>query len=100
MWWLAFAGTRVGRAVAGFLTTLVWLAFVALIFVAEFFKYDGARAWLNHPLVQLPWCRYVPARLQNPGGELFIAALAGLLVVVIFRLRRWRREWRTSHPAN
>ena len=96
VWWLAFAGTRAGRAIAGFLTALVWLAFVALIFTAEFFKYDGAHAWLNHPLVQLPWCRYVPAGLQNPGGELVLAVVAGLVVLGIYRLRR---EWRITRPG-
>lgn len=47
-------------------TIVLWFAVVAQVYVSEFFVYRGARGWLNQPLVQLPWFRYVPAHLENP----------------------------------
>jgi hypothetical protein len=47
-------------------TIAIWFAFVAQIYVSEFFVYRGARGWLNQPLVQLPWYRYVPSHLEGP----------------------------------
>lgn len=32
----------------------LWFAFAALIFVTQFFNHDWL-AWINHPLIQLPW---------------------------------------------
>ncbi|GMV90651.1 MAG: hypothetical protein AMXMBFR82_04290 [Candidatus Hydrogenedentota bacterium] len=51
-------------------TIVLWFAVVAQVYVSEFFVYRGARGWLNQPLVQLPWFRYVPAHLENPDGAL------------------------------
>jgi hypothetical protein len=47
----------------GALTAVVWFAFVAQIFVAEFFNYHPVLGWLNQPLVHLPWLHYVPLHL-------------------------------------
>ena len=58
-----------------FVTALLWFTFVAQIYVSEFFSYHGALGWLNQPLVQLPWFRYIPAHAQNPIGELFLTVL-------------------------
>jgi hypothetical protein len=41
----------------------LWFAFVAQIFVSEFFNYHPVVGWLNQPLVHLPWFRYIPAGL-------------------------------------
>ena len=43
----------------------IWFAFVAQIFVSEFFNYHPIVGWLNQPLVQLPWVRYIPAALTG-----------------------------------
>lgn len=60
------------RAGAIAATALIWFTFVAQIFIAEFFMYHPVIGWLNQPLVQLPWFRYVPAHMQNLGSELFV----------------------------
>jgi hypothetical protein len=44
---------------------LVWFTFVSQIYVREFIIYHPYRGFLNQPMVQLPWLRYVPAALQN-----------------------------------
>ncbi len=49
-------------------TIVLWFAVVAQVYVSEFFVYRGARGWLNQPLVQLPWFRYVPAHLEDSDG--------------------------------
>ncbi len=51
------------RNAAAAVTTLLWLAFVAQIFGSEFLSYHQALGWLNQPLVQLPYFRYVPPGL-------------------------------------
>lgn len=77
-------------------TALIWFTFVAQIYISEFLSYHGAMGWLNQPLVQLPWFRYIPAHAQNAGGEIFLTALIvtfGLAVsVVAQRARRLLRH--------
>jgi hypothetical protein len=80
----AWSVTRVGRIFSGFALVLLWFAFVAQIYVTEFFNYHGALGWLNQPLVQLPWFHYLPTRLKNPFGEAF----AGVLILGLFFLFR------------
>ncbi len=46
-------------------TVLVWFTFVAQIYVREFLNYHPVRGWMNQPLVQLPWFRYVPGHLKD-----------------------------------
>jgi hypothetical protein len=58
-----------------FATAFLWFTFVAQIYTSEFFSYHGALGWLNQPLIQLPWFRYIPAHAQNPAGEFFLTAL-------------------------
>lgn len=44
---------------------LVWFTFVAQIYVREFIVYHPFQGFLNQPLVQLPWFRYVPQALAQ-----------------------------------
>ena len=48
---------------AGGVLALIWFVFVAEIFISEFFNYHPIVGWLNQPLVQLPWFRYIPPGL-------------------------------------
>ena len=45
------------------LVCVFWFAFVASIFVSEFLNYHPYIGFLNQPLVQLPFFKYVPAPL-------------------------------------
>ena len=56
-------------------TAFLWFTFVAQLYISEFFSYHGMIGWLNQPLIQLPWFRYVPAHAQNPAGEFFLTLL-------------------------
>lgn len=62
-------------------TGLVWFTFVAQIYIAEFIHYHPITGWINQPLVQLPWFRYVPAHLLNPWPEVFFTL--ALLVLLL-----------------
>jgi len=42
---------------------IVWFTFVAQIYVREFIVYHPYQGFMNQPLVQLPWFRYVPRTL-------------------------------------
>ncbi len=42
------------------LTAIAWFAIAAQVFAAQFFNYLPGIHWLNHPLVLLPWIRYIP----------------------------------------
>jgi hypothetical protein len=44
---------------------LVWFTFVAQMYVREFLVYHPYRGFMNQPLVQLPWVRFVPAELRS-----------------------------------
>ena len=89
---ITWTGTRLGRIVGGVALTLIWFGFVAQIYIAEFFNYHGAFAWLNQPLVQLPWFHYLPARLKNPFEEIFTGALAVFLILLVSgTVRAFRR---------
>ncbi len=46
-------------------TLVVWFTFVSQIYVREFLNYHPVRGWMNQPLVQLPWFRYVPEDLEE-----------------------------------
>jgi hypothetical protein len=52
-----------------FVTALLWFTFVAQIYVSEFFSYHGALGWLNQPLIQLPWFRYIPPTPKIPSAS-------------------------------
>jgi hypothetical protein len=80
----AWAGSRFGRLSVGMVTVLLWFAFVAQIYIAQFLNFRGALAWLNQPLVQLPWIHHLPGSAGNPWGQVGGAAL---LVIVGLLLR-------------
>ena len=42
------------------LTLAAWFAVTAQLYVSQFLNYAWF-SWLNHPLIQLPWIRYLPA---------------------------------------
>jgi hypothetical protein len=42
---------------------VLWFAFVAQIFISEFLNYHPFVGWMNQPLVQLPYLRYIPGHL-------------------------------------
>ncbi|MDP8243256.1 MAG: hypothetical protein P9L94_04180 [Candidatus Hinthialibacter antarcticus] len=61
----AWTGRRV-MGVTGFaVLVVIWFSFVAQIFVSEFFNYHPFRAWMNQPLVQLPWYQAIPKHLLD-----------------------------------
>lgn len=55
---MARAAVSTGRGIMRFAAAapalLLWFVFVAEIYVAQFLNHDWV-AWVNHPLVQLPW---------------------------------------------
>jgi len=53
-------GVGVTTISASFVLAIIWFTFVAQIFISEFFNYHPVVGWLNQPLVQLPWLRYLP----------------------------------------
>jgi hypothetical protein len=57
----------------------VWFAFVGTIYISEFLAYHPVVGWMNQPLVQLPWFRYIPHHLEDPMGEpVFTGALVAI----------------------
>lgn len=64
---ISWTATRTGSVVACGLSIAVWFVFVAQTYVAEFFNYHAeyGLAWLNHPLVQLPFFQFIPAHLYQ-----------------------------------
>ena len=57
------AGLWTARTAAIAAAAAVWFVFVAQIFASEFLNYHRALGWLNQPLVQLPFFRYMPPTL-------------------------------------
>jgi hypothetical protein len=82
----AWAAGRTARFLCGGAVLVFWFAFLAEVIVSEFFSRHPIIGFLNHPLLQLPWFRYVPAHLQSPWGELGFTVVAlggfGLLTIV------------------
>lgn len=58
--WAGAAASATAAAAVAVMTVMAWSGFVSQIVVAQFFHYRGALGWLNHPMVQLPWLRYIP----------------------------------------
>lgn len=54
---------RAATAALVVLTGVGWFAVAAEVFIAQFFHYVPGAAWLNHPLVLLPWIRDLPPGL-------------------------------------
>ncbi len=81
---IAWTGTRLGRIAGALILTLVWFSFVAQIYITQFLNYHSGLGWINQPLVQLPWFRYLPTTVRNPLGDVFSVVLV-LLVAVLIR---------------
>ncbi len=60
---------RTGRIGARALVLAIWFAFVAQIFIGQFFFYRPYQGWLNQPLVQLPYIPHLPAHLRIAAEE-------------------------------
>jgi hypothetical protein len=58
VWWIR-------RCLYVFLV-VVWLSFVAKVYVGEFFNYHPFVGFMNHPLLQFPCVEYIPRGLQFP----------------------------------
>lgn len=91
---IGWMGGRVAGAIMGFAAAFLWLLLVAQTYVATFLNYNGPFNFLNRPMVQLPWLKPIPVRLENPWSE--AAAAAGVLFLgwVAFRLVRFARRLR------
>ena len=87
------AGKAVLRTFVTVLTGAVWFSFFALVFVGQFFTYQGSIGWLNQPLVQLPWFRYLPFTVRNVWGEVLVSLL--LVAALTLVARTWRSVRRT-----
>jgi hypothetical protein len=86
---VATSTTSLALFAAGlFATAFIWFTFVAQIYISEFFMYHEVLAWLNQPLVQLPWFRYIPPHVQNPAAEFLITALLLGLIFGSYALAR------------
>ena len=57
---MAWIATRAGRVTSTIVIGSFWFMFVFQILVSEFFNFHPFVGWLNQPLVQLPWFRYLP----------------------------------------
>jgi hypothetical protein len=100
-WWsraLKFATEKTLRAVVFGFIFGTWFLFAGWIYIAQFFHFRGAWGWLNQPVLQLPWIRFLPEPLGNPYLELL--RIAGLCLAVFVGLKVWRkiqrRSWRLS----
>ncbi|PCJ59750.1 MAG: hypothetical protein COA79_10115 [Planctomycetota bacterium] len=58
--------SRVFKAQMLLLTFLLWTAFCFQIFVSEFLNYHNNEGWVNQPLIQLPYFKYIPNHLTEP----------------------------------
>jgi hypothetical protein len=93
---IAWAGTRVGRIVTAIIVVLAWFAFVGQIYVGEFFAYHGAVAWLNQPLILLPWFHLLPSALKPPGHEVVFLLLLLAIIAICSALFRAFRAFRMA----
>jgi hypothetical protein len=93
---IAWAGTRLGRTMTAIVLVFTWFIFVAQIYIAEFFSFHGAIAWLNQPLIQLPWFHYLPTRLKPPIDEVFLLLLLLLAILACSGLARSGRAVRRA----
>jgi hypothetical protein len=54
----------------------VWFAFVAKVYVGEFFNYHPVVGFLNHPLIEVPCCNYTPAHLGREAEDSYPHSLS------------------------
>ncbi|MCC6234372.1 MAG: hypothetical protein IT580_17150 [Verrucomicrobiales bacterium] len=97
-WWpvrlAAWAASRTGRLACAVTVFLGWFLFVGVAYVGEFLAFHPIIGFLNQPLVQIPWFRYVPAHLQDPAPALWLTVLVLVGVLCFSRLSRWFRARR------
>ena len=91
---LGGTGKTVIKTLVRVLTGALWFSFVGLVFIGQFFNYQGTLGWLNQPLVQLPWFRYLPMTLRNPWGEVIVSLLLVAALILLTRTWRWVRGGR------
>jgi hypothetical protein len=94
---IAWTGTRLGRAVGAVILVLVWFSFVAQIYISQFLNYHSGVGWMNQPLVQLPWFEYMPSSVRNPAGGIFSALL---VLLVAFLIRSVIHGFRTKTDSS
>jgi hypothetical protein len=74
----------------------VWFSFVAQIYISEFINYHSGLGWINQPLVQLPWFRYLPTAVRNPWADISTGLLVFLMALLIRSIARSFRSPRTA----
>ena len=62
---MAWAGSKTGRLAAVTLSLFLWFTFVSQIFISQFFFHRPIAGWMNQPLIQLPYFRYIPQDLED-----------------------------------
>ncbi len=63
---ILFTSTLTGRIVTGVLVFIAWFLFALQPAFSIFLKYEpGFKGFLNRPLVQMPWCHYVPPQMME-----------------------------------
>lgn len=92
---VAWTGTRVGRIAGAVVLVLIWFSFVAQIYITEFLNYHAGLGWMNQPLVQLPWFRYLPHSVWSSMGAIFSTLLVLLAAVLIRSVARGLRHLRS-----
>ncbi|MEM9480631.1 MAG: hypothetical protein AAGA58_13330 [Verrucomicrobiota bacterium] len=61
---LLFTSSMTGRVVTAILAFLVWFGFAVQPVASVFLNWQpGFKGFLNRPLVQMPWCHWVPQQL-------------------------------------
>jgi hypothetical protein len=85
---VSWTGTRLGRTAGAVTLVLVWFSFVAQIYIAEFVNYHAGLGWINQPLIQLPWFRYIPTTVRNPLADVSTALLVLLVALLIRSIAR------------
>ena len=91
---LGGAGKALIRTLITVLTAVVWFSFFALVFIGQFFAYQGTFGWLNQPLVQLLWFHYLPMTVRNQWVEVIVSLLLVAALVLLTRTWRWVRGGR------
>lgn len=81
---VTWTSTRLGRVVGACLLVSIWFSFVAQIYITQFLNYHSGLGWLNQPLVQLPWFRYLPTTVRNPMADVATVVLI-VLTALLFR---------------
>jgi hypothetical protein len=98
----AWFATRTGRALSIFMLIILWFVFVATtVYIGEFLHFHPLSGWLNQPLVQLPYFRYVPGHLESfwntqIGPLLLLGLVMGTLTLIGRTFRSFRNSLRAG----